>query len=220
MQVGSGDHALICVTELIQHTIDEGNRLFADTPFLDDQLKINSDRLAAWWEAEAQQYLEERGYKDRQVRAWALPRVGGRRQARALCARLMFGDLDCAIDKNIIRTSSLPVGDSRRRDDGTQKQLASAMRRSWAHTTTSERIVEDMKRYKIEKIIELKGGVVPDFGVQHAGCSRRKRKVTAESRMYSPPPEVATIVAEQCKQLRAKAEGMLSPVCEHAFGLF
>jgi hypothetical protein len=41
------------------------------------------------------------------------------------------------------------------------------IKRSWAHTPTSERIVEleDMTRYPlvIEKIIEHQGGVVPDF---------------------------------------------------------
>lgn len=68
-KVSSGDHALICVTELMQHTIDLGNQLFADTPYADTWM-INSDRLAAWWEAEAQDYLDERGFKDRQVRAW------------------------------------------------------------------------------------------------------------------------------------------------------
>ena len=64
----------------------------------------------------------------------------------------------------------------------------------------------------IDKIIEHKGGVVPDFCVQHAGCSKRKRKAVEPSRMYVPPPEVATIVAELCKELRSKAREMLSPV--------
>ena len=52
------------------------------------------------------------------------------------------------------------------------------MRRTLALNPTSERIVEDMTRYPlvIDKIIEHKGGVVPDFTMQHAGCSKRKRK--------------------------------------------
>eukprot|EP00966_Prymnesium_polylepis_P320597 7376972-Prymnesium_polylepis.1 len=33
----------------MQHTIDQGNELFKDTPFKDTWM-INSDRLAAWWE--------------------------------------------------------------------------------------------------------------------------------------------------------------------------
>ena len=59
------------------------------------------------------------------------------------------------------------------------------MRRTLALNPTSERIVEDMTRYPlvIDKIIEHKGGVVPDFTMQHAGCSKRKRK-TEGSRLY------------------------------------
>ena len=65
-------------------------------------------------------------------------------------------------------------------DDGNPQQLASAVRRTWADNPTSERIVEDMSRYPlvIDKIVEHKGGVVPDFKMQHQGCSKRKRKVT------------------------------------------
>jgi hypothetical protein len=50
-----------------------------------------------------------------------------------------------------------------------------------------------MTRYTlvIDKIVAYKGGVVPDFCVQHAGYSKRKRKATELSRMYQPSPEIA-----------------------------
>ena len=75
-------HALMCVTDLMQHAIDEGNRLFADTPYKDSWF-IFHDHLSAWWEKEAQDYLRQRGvteqfpggFFDRQVR-----RCVGRRQ--------------------------------------------------------------------------------------------------------------------------------------------
>ena len=53
-------------------------------------MQAGGSRLAASAEAEAQQYLDERGFEDRQVRAWgdtnsernlALPRVGAGRSA-------------------------------------------------------------------------------------------------------------------------------------------
>jgi hypothetical protein len=46
-----------------------------------------------------------------------------------------------------------------------------------------------MTRYTlvIDKIVAYKGGVVPDFCVQHAGYSKRKRKATELSRMYQEP---------------------------------
>jgi len=70
--------------------------------------------------------------------------------------------------------------------------------------------VEDISRYPlvIDKIVEHKGGVVPDFKMQFEGCSKRKRKVTEASRIYSPTPEVATIAATRHKALREEAERM------------
>mmetsp|Transcript_9998 Transcript_9998/g.20211 ORF Transcript_9998/g.20211 Transcript_9998/m.20211 type:complete len:99 (-) Transcript_9998:9-305(-) len=61
------------------------------------------------------------------------------------------------------------------------------MRRTWADNPTSARIVEDISRYPliIDKIIEYKGGLVPDFSAQHNGCSKRKRKVTDPCRLYT-----------------------------------
>ena len=66
---------------------------------------------------------------------------------------------------------------------------------AWAMHPTSERIVEDISRYPlvIDKIVEHKGGLVPDFEMQHAGCSKRKRKASGASRLYTPSPEVAAI---------------------------
>ena len=69
VKVGKGEHGLMCVTTLMQHAIDEGNRLFVDTPFKDSWVLMH-DHLSAWWEKEAQDYLRERGFFDRQVRAW------------------------------------------------------------------------------------------------------------------------------------------------------
>ena len=215
-KVGSGDHALICVTELMQHTIDEGNRLFRGTPH-ENTWVISCDRLSAWWEKEAQDYLTERGFFDRQVRAWADTNeeycryhesvVGDRPEMCALDNHL-FNDLDFSLTQNVINTSSLPPSDPRRYLDGNPQQLSSALRRTWADNPTSERIVEDMTRYPvvIDKIVEHKGGVVPDFKAQHDGCSKRKRSSTEPSRLYTPSTEVKKIGSDRCLELRAEAQ--------------
>jgi hypothetical protein len=59
------------------------------------------------------------------------------------------------------------------------------MRRKWATNPISERIVEDVTRYPlvIDKIVECKGGIVPDYKAQHAGCSKRKQKTTEGTRL-------------------------------------
>ena len=58
----------------------------------------------------------------------------------------------------------------------------------------------------IDKIVEHKGGVVPDFVLQKEGCSKRKRKETDPSRLYMASPEVATVAADRRKELRVQAE--------------
>eukprot|EP00966_Prymnesium_polylepis_P158986 3674688-Prymnesium_polylepis.2 len=138
----------------MQHTIDEGNRLFKGTP--DEKTwMINCDRLSSWWEVEAQDYLEKRGFKDRQVRAWGDCNENYWRYHKAvpgdrpeLCALdfSLFNDFTFAIKENIKRTGHLPIGDKRRYDNGTPQQLSSAMRRTWkssaplSHRTASWRM--------------------------------------------------------------------------------
>ena len=51
--IGKGPNAVICVTKLLQHAIDEGNCVFADTPYRDTWV-IYHDTLSAWWSKEAQ----------------------------------------------------------------------------------------------------------------------------------------------------------------------
>jgi hypothetical protein len=229
-KVGSGDHALICVTKLMQHTIEEGIRLFKDTPYKDTWV-INCDRLSAWWEVEAQDFLEDHplgNFKDRQVRAWGdcneefwryHESVPGDRPEFCALDMSLFYHWDFATDQDVIGTSSLPVaneadleegdlGLALRYDNGTPKQLSWAMRRSWLSNPTSEMIVEDVMRYPlvIDKVVEHKGGVVPDYNFQKQGCSKRKRKVTEPSRSYVPCKEVATVAADRCKELREKAD--------------
>ena len=60
------------------------------------------------------------------------------------------------------------------------------------------------------------GGLVPDFEMQHDGCSKRKRKLrreqsnpAVESRpIYEPEPDVERAMKKRLKELRAKAMRM------------
>jgi hypothetical protein len=107
---------------------------------------INCDRLAAWWEAEAQDYLEHHSlgnFKDRQVRAW--------------------GDTN----SQFWRYHESVVGDHPE-FSALETQLKKTLRKAWSQLP-SWRIVEDVMRYPlaIDKRVEYKGGVVPDFCIQH-----------------------------------------------------
>ena len=65
----------------------------------------------------------------------------------------------------------------------------------------------------LDKIIEAKRGLVPDFETQHNGCSKRKCTLNgADSvaiRAYQPTAAVAAVAKKRRKVLRQKAEEML-----------
>ena len=95
------------------------------------------------------------------------------------------------------------------------------MVRTWADHPQGWRIVEDMTRLPLvlDKIIEAKGGLVPDFEIQHGGCSKRKRSLKGQGRSlkgadsaslwsYQPSAEVAAVAKRRCKELRQKASEM------------
>ena len=74
----------------------------------------------------------------------------------------------------------------------------------------------------VDKIIEYKGGVVPDHAYQAVGCSKQKRKVSGKaaaaapntpkggshSSMYDPSAEVAKVTADRTATLKRKAKSM------------
>jgi hypothetical protein len=130
-----------------------------------------------------------------------------------------FEDLDYAVIRNIVSTSWLPVGHKDRFDNGNTAELASAVVRTWETHPTSERIVEDMTRLSaviLDKIIEAGGGLVPDFEMQHDGCSKRKRNLRDVSaggcRVYVPTPEVVAAEEKRCEQLRMQANAKVGKV--------
>lgn len=62
---------LTSIKELIDHTIEERNRLFKGTAH-EHAWKIYHDALPQWWEKGAQDYIRSRGFADRQCRASGL----------------------------------------------------------------------------------------------------------------------------------------------------
>ncbi len=58
----------VCIKELIDHTIADGDWLFVDTRFAKTWM-IYHDALSQWWEKEAQEYIKSKGMFDRQWRA-------------------------------------------------------------------------------------------------------------------------------------------------------
>lgn len=223
--LAKGDHGICCVTDLMDHAIDHGNELFEDTEFKDSWW-LHHDALSAWWEKEAQDHLEARGFRDRQLRAWGdvneeFPRyheglVGNRPEMMPLDFHLNF-DVADGIDQAIIHTSSLPMGPKGdpcrhgRYGAGSPEHLAATLRHVWSHSPSSQRIVQDISRLSttIEQIIAHKGCLVPDL-VIHAskkGCSRTRRTggSGAVSRLG---PEVSAVAQKRVVELKAQAKSL------------
>ena len=88
---------------------------------------------------------------------------------------------------------------------------------------TGPRIVEDHSLLPtvVDKVIEYKGGVVPDYAIHNPGCSKRRRKAAekagssstpskSSSRIYEPSERVAAVTEQRTKVLKEKAKKMAS----------
>ena len=93
---------------------------------------------------------------------------------------------------------------------GTPVALSETLRYTWQFHPDPARIVEDVTRWPttIDLIIQHKGGVVPDALIQHAGCSRTKRKGTRDARSIRPNTEISEVARKRQKELRSQAKDL------------
>jgi hypothetical protein len=199
-----------CITEIIDHVIDQGNILYAGTTRAEDW-KIYHDRLPTWWEAAAQQYIAQKGFRHRQWRA-----IGP--DTNALLTKYykeaLFGDapemmcLDNCLFKHlqdgeawhVMSTWDLPdkvpdPSDPSKHVDNPDKysmktptRVWKTMMASWEHNITEELIFRDVDRLKssMEEIVKALGCIVDDNDprVGHrkdASRAYRKRALSAEA---------------------------------------
>ena len=83
----------ICVKELIDHVIAESDALYAGTKYATTYF-IYHDALTAWWEKEAQDYLEPRGFKKSRLRE--LPAHQRRQSLREQASKQLTRALPCS----------------------------------------------------------------------------------------------------------------------------
>ena len=128
----------------------------------------------------------------------------------------LFEDLEYAILQYIVCTSSLPDGHPDKYQGGTPLQMSKTLRAAWKCNPTSERIVEDVTRWPIvlRKIIEANGTFVPDFLMQHHGCSKRKRGTydpASSDPTFVPAPNVlAALNARNAEPRKLASEGKIA----------
>ena len=162
--------ATTSIKVLIDHVIEEGNRLFADTVFAKSWF-IYHDALPQWWEKEAQDYLRERGFEERQWRArgdtnenvaghYVNKLMGDSPELMPLDSSL-FSDLIEKVAWLVMATTSLPEG--RRYSMGTPDEAWKTMVDAWEEVPEA-RILRDIDRFEeaLDAIILAEGAYVPD----------------------------------------------------------
>ncbi len=164
---------LCCVTDFVDHVIRESTAIYAGTEHA-DSFFIFHDALSQWWEKEAQEYVVQRGFGERQLKCMGNTNINNRYRGKLtgdspeMCRALDshgFADLTNSIKFHCGLSSLYPVGDPRRFHMGTPKQVYDTMKRCWEVEPTSERIVEDIMNLPsvLQKIITARGCVVPDL---------------------------------------------------------
>ena len=168
-----------CITELMDHVVNETAKAFEGSTHADDFI-IFHDGLSLWWKQSAQQYLETikvRGVPTnmqvRQLRCLdptnmddANYRGGVVGDSPELCRALDahgFADLDRSFAFNCTLDTRHSVED-RTFNMGTPDQVWEGLCRTWTHSPTEERAIEDIKAFPrvLRKIIDNQGCVVPD----------------------------------------------------------
>lgn len=190
--LGRGSGAVRNVTDLMDHCISEGNRLFANTPFKDNWV-LYHDALSSWWSEGAQSHMKEKDFVDRQIRGLGHTNADTRYYGKLpgdtpeympLDSNL-FADLETAVRFNVAATSHLPGGHPNKFELAKPASCWSAVCRTWEYAPTSERIVQDIQRVftAIDQVVAAKGTAV-DFHklrhgrrlLDHQTSSRSKRR--------------------------------------------
>eukprot|EP00966_Prymnesium_polylepis_P280235 6475081-Prymnesium_polylepis.1 len=135
--VGRGANALRCVTDLMDHVVAEGNRLFADTPYASTWV-IMHDALSTWWEKAAQEHLAALGFGlDRQISAKGDTNEGTRYEGKLVgdspelmpLDNRLFSYFEHSMKQHAALTRELPIGDPKRFSLGTPAEVSSTMKR-------------------------------------------------------------------------------------------
>jgi hypothetical protein len=190
-----------CITELMNFMVEESKKFYEGTD-MEDNFFIFHDGLKAWWEKEAQEHLDNLGFRDRQFRCLHptnadLPAY--REKVAGDSPELMrgldshgFSDFIRCIEQHTALTVDYLDDDPRKFKIGTPNEVWNTMERCWSIEPRSSRIVEDILGLPrvLDKIIENSGCVVPDEGFRngvraksHDGKKILKRKPLARQRI-------------------------------------
>ena len=130
----------MCITEVMDHIIEEGNRVFKGSTHADDWC-IYHDRLSSWWSVEAQLYLHEKGFGYRQWKAagdtnnhiskyYQGSLMGDSPELMPLDSSL-FNELINGVHTHALTTRHLPIGAAGKFEMSTPKKAWKTMVEVW-----------------------------------------------------------------------------------------
>lgn len=116
---------------------------------------IYHDALSTWWSKGAQAYLTARGFANRQWRSLGQTNQGTRYAGKLVgdspefmpLDNNLFADFTVSLTANVCVTRHLPSDHPCKFSLADPKRCFDAMRRTWEHSPSSERIVEDICRF-------------------------------------------------------------------------
>ena len=213
---------MVSIKELIDHVIDEGNRLFADTRFAKTWL-IYHDALPQWWEKGAQDHIRARGFEHRQWRA----RGDTNNHVAAHYRGRLMGDspelmpLDSSLFGDLIETVARLVVSTKHLGDGERFSMATPDL-AWRTITAAwelvrpERIVEDIARFEtaLEAIIAAEGAYVDEYDLRVGHRATMQRLVRGGAIRGVSEGQAATeaIVEAALAEAMASWEGLTAKI--------
>ena len=173
------------IQRLVDHVIAEGNRLFEDTRWK-TSWKVYHDALPQWWERRTQEYIAERGFKDRQWRAnsdtnllianhYRGKLMGDSPELMPLDSSL-FSDQIEKVAELVVSTASLP--DDEKYSMATPDRAWRTMVDAWTRVP-EHRILQDIDRFRsaLDAIIAAKGAYVEDADLRNGHRKLMRRLV-------------------------------------------
>jgi len=207
--IARGSAPSVSVTDMMDHIIHEGNRLFRDTPYKDTWI-IGHDALSVWWEKQSMEYLHKKrfgperylcaqGKTNADNRYYKGSLVGNRPELMPLDSNLN-ADHEYGLMWNVAITSDLDKDDPNKFKMGTPSEVSDAMDRTWEVFPTPQRVVQDIQRFHpaLHAIVQHKGAVVPELD------TRKGRRVIKEMPVHPDCKEA--MKAREIKWERLEAE--------------
>ena len=172
--LGRGNSPVVCVTDMMDHIISEGDKFYKGTEFENTWI-IGHDHLSQWWSKESLAYLHSRGFDEQRYlccegetnkgnRHYEGSLVGNRPELMPLDSHLN-ADHERGMKHHIALTSILENDDAKKFKMGTPTECGESMDRTWEVYPTAERIVSDINKFPraLQAIIDHEGAVVPEM---------------------------------------------------------